>query len=153
MTRSGARTGLVARLLVLMPLVIGGCAAPNHPTFDFDVERSGEQILVIGSTDLPDGSTVVVSVWKGCAGPGDPDYDPAVDSDWQDVQVSRGRFRADLLLEAGPSDEITTWVEFQPTLNQPEAVIEAYGATGEKLRGRGVVEESGVWNYVVATCE
>lgn len=110
-------------------------------------------LSVDGSTDLPDGSFVRVSIWHelvdealdevGRNGTDVNLSDPRMgyEIDEQPV-VTRGRFRVTSDLSAWPPGQITIWTGFEPSPDQPLATIARFGANGERLGGSGVTNDT-----------
>jgi hypothetical protein len=106
--------------------------ATLHPT----VSVVGRTVHVTGTTDLPNGAVIGYYYWSA-----------ADDGNWPDggaVTASDGRFQFDTDFTGWPGGTITVYTEFCVSqCGQPQAVIERFGADGERLGGPQAGSESG----------
>ena len=114
--------------------------ATLHPT----VSVVGRTVHVIGTTDLPDGALIGYYFWNA-----------ADDGNWPDgglVTVRNGRFEFETDFTGWPGGTITVYTEFCVSqCDQPQAVIDRFGANAERLSGPQAYSESGDPPTVQAT--
>jgi len=138
-----ATPALVMSLTAVVALA--GCfTAPNHPTIEIEMTREGGDVVVTGTTDLPDGAVVEVAAWPGC-----PGADAPVQSvDRRDLTVSEGAFKVSLRPGGDHGTPMSVRVVFVPG----DSTAADYGEYGEKMAGDGVFEDVGLHLYGVSIC-
>jgi hypothetical protein len=140
--------GAVAALAIVFgPLLIGRIGATA--AIDLQPRAQGSRVVVDGTTDLPDGAGVVVSViqldgWERDGADGvAPDREA---SPWVidvPVLVADGRFRADVGETGWPAGRAVAVAYFWVDPTQPPVVVERFGSGGQRLRGPGVRDGPG----------
>jgi hypothetical protein len=105
-----------------------------------DVSVDGDNVVIAGTTDLPDGATVIVSF--DVAGRADTDVYIGVD---QETTIDDGQFSVTLSVpqrEEFVNGPYEVSVSFTP-VGQPDEVVELVGEDGENLEGDLVDDEFG----------
>ena len=92
------------------------------------------QLVITGTTDLPDDTVLQVSAWMP---------DDGGPSSYQDVRVSNGRIHSTASISSWPAGDITVSISFAVGPYQPTEVTEVYGDDGERLTGPHVIDDSG----------
>jgi hypothetical protein len=153
--RLRARTVTLFLVLVVLGIVsifMGSrFVAGSTPTASIRLEPviTGGSLHVRGITDLPDGAHIVYSIGAGSS-PEEGFGGPYVDDS---VAVAAGRFNEAVDIARFPSGPITVWAAFDPTDDQPPAVVERFGTDGSRLRGPDVVDDFGRRLIAIAVIE
>jgi hypothetical protein len=153
------RPGLVRRLRPLLWIAIGVSAAAllmqgprliagldATATMDIDVAVQGESVTVRGTTDLPDGSNVIVDVlqldeWERASADG---TQPGYDSPWwryADTTVQGGTISSTFSIADWPAGRGLARAYFWMDSGQPDAAIDRFGLEGQELRGPDVTDD------------
>jgi hypothetical protein len=115
--------------------LVVACAPPgSRPTLDYTASFINESLIVAGTTDLPDGTQLVI--------------DFELDSlarliGSQETEVAAGAFEVSTSTQAWRSGDVTVFVDFAAGPWQPSAVTAIYGQEGQRLAGPDVVDDSG----------
>jgi YcxB-like protein len=137
--------GLLATVAVFQgPRLIAGVNATA--TRDLQAHAGSGTVTVMGTTSLPDGSTIVVDViqldeWEQETADG---TQPAYDSPWEiyrDVIVQDGKFSEVFQIADWPTGRGLASAYFWMDSSQPQAAIDRFGLDGQDLRGPDVVED------------
>jgi hypothetical protein len=133
----GATVVSVAVVRVSVEAVMGQCAPPwltgTDPQLCLSAQVSQGTLSVTGGTSLADGA--VVQIWAD-------DYGTGSDQHWGadpvNVTVAGGSFGESFDVSSWGPGTITVTAFFEIGAGQPQALVDRYGADGERLNGPDV---------------
>jgi hypothetical protein len=104
---------------------------------ELDAAREGAEVIVQGTTNLPDGTLISFELRHERFGalPGAAGFEDGA------ARVRAGRFVQRVSVDDWPRGAIDVWAAFEPTSihgEQPATVLEQYGRSGERLGGDNV---------------
>ena len=116
-------------------MVLAGCYIGQHePHLLIESHLVNGELVVQGTTDLPDGALLQYNVWHAR---------DDIEGDYGELSVSDGRFDFKTDVSRWPAGEVKVQVAFSAGPFQPEPVIAEFGVHGEKLGGPHVEDDSG----------
>lgn len=138
-----------ARLSIALVMLAAACsggsdsstaAPPSDVTLTLAPSARGHILTIAGTTNLPNGVLISYEVT-----PSDTSQVEFADGF---APVTDGRFTAIVDLNHWPAGDVEVWAAFQTVLDttheQPNAVIDRYGALGERLTGPNVTRAGDV---------
>jgi hypothetical protein len=135
--------GVVVSLLPSLHPAVSHLEATMHPTATVD----GRTVHGSATTDLPDGALVSYYYLH------EPGSFQGQEPDGGLATVEDGRIAFDTDFTGWPGGSVTLYVEFGvgSGWDQPEAVVDRFGADGERIAGPQAVSDSGDPPHLIAT--